>query len=100
MEDEGCVADLDELRDVIERTGEVDVRMMARAEDAEPPVQPDVEARRLHAAGVERLDADPSTLDLSPDVAVGEDHQGLRIRARSAAQVATASSASATGARS
>src|SRR5207245_11003850 len=100
VEDERRVADLDELGHVVERPCEVDVWMVARPEHPELTIEPDVQARWLDAGRVVRLDADAPPLDLGTDVAVGQDHQPVRIRARSASHVATVSSASATACRS
>src|SRR3977135_1261226 len=60
--DERRVADLDELGDGVAGPGEIDVWVVARAEDAEHVVEPDVEARRLDALRVERIYADAAAL--------------------------------------
>jgi hypothetical protein len=43
-------------------------------EDPEEPVEPDVDARRLHHGGLEGVQRDPLGVDLGEDVAVGEQH--------------------------
>ena len=76
MQDELLVLrDLDQLRDVVERPGEVDVGVTAGAKDAEVPVQADVDARGLHARGVEGVDADAPRCDRGADVTIREHHR-------------------------
>jgi hypothetical protein len=54
----------------------VDVRVAVVLEDAEVPVQPDVDAGRLDQLGLVRVELDPPGLDLGPDVTIGEEHAG------------------------
>src|SRR5258708_14645297 len=100
MKDERGVAHLDELREIVERLGEIDVGVVARTEHPEHAIETDVEARRLDARRVEGIDPDAAAVDLGADVAVGEDHQSPRVRARSPAHLAAVSSASRTASRS
>ena len=54
----------------------VDVRVAVVLEDPEVAVEPHVDARGLHHAGVVRLEHDPAGIDLGGDVAVGQEHAG------------------------
>src|SRR5207253_4364757 len=76
MEDEGrAAAHLHELGDVVEWIREVDVRVLARAEHAKEAIEADVDRRRLHARGVEGIDADPARSDRRTDVTIRQDHE-------------------------
>ena len=52
----------------------VDVGVAGVVEDPEQIVEADVDARRLHQAVVERVDAQPAGGDFGPDIAIGEQH--------------------------
>ena len=65
----------DLLGEVVEVSGEVDVGLRGVLEDEERVVQAKVDARRLEARFVERIDDDAPGADLLEDRAVGEDHQ-------------------------
>src|SRR6267143_6357277 len=75
MEDETlALSHLDQLGDVVQGLREVDEGVLARAEHAEEAIEPDVDGRRLHAAGIEWIDPDAAGRDGGTDVTVGQDH--------------------------
>jgi hypothetical protein len=75
MEDERrLVVDLDQLRQVVLRLADVDVRVAGIVEDAEEPVDAHVDARRLQQGVVVRIDLDPPLFEQTPDRPVGQDH--------------------------
>jgi hypothetical protein len=77
VEDERpLVVDLDQLRQLLLRLLDVDVRVTRVVEDPEEAVDADVDARWLEQRLVVRVDADPLLLEQAPDGAVGEDHGG------------------------
>jgi hypothetical protein len=55
--------------------GRVDVRVQVVVEHSEEPVQPHVDAGRLHERRLERLQGEVARLDLGNEVAVGEQHR-------------------------
>src|SRR5436309_15333720 len=78
MEDERpLVVDLDELRQVLLRLLDVDVRVARVVKDAEEAVDADVDARRLQKRFVVRLDDDPLFLEQSSNRSVGKDHGAI-----------------------
>ena len=56
----------------------IDVRVQVVVEDAEPPVQPDVDAGRLDQGRLERVELELPALDLGDEVAVGKQHDVQR----------------------
>src|SRR5215469_5051112 len=77
MKDEGFLpVRLDQSGQVGLLDGGVDVRILVILEDAEVAVQADVNARRLDQIWIVRIEADPSGVQLGPDVAVREQHAG------------------------
>ena len=66
----GSSSDLDELRQVLLLDLDVDMRVQVVAEDAEVPVDADVDARRLEQRGVVRIDLDPALADQALDGAI------------------------------
>ena len=65
---------LDEGGQVVLAHRRVDVGVAGVVEDAEQVVQPDIDARRLDQAFLERIDAKSSRGDFGTDVAIGEQH--------------------------
>ena len=74
VEDERLAVDLDELRQVLLRLLDVDVRVARVAEDAEVAVDAHVHARRLEQGLVVRVDPDAALAEQASDRAVGENH--------------------------
>src|SRR3954454_2952520 len=74
MQDERLAVDLDELRQILLRLLDVDVRVARVAEDAEVAVDANVDARRLEQGGVVRVDPDAALVEQAPDRSVGENH--------------------------
>src|SRR5690242_20767704 len=75
MQDEWAVLrHLHRLRQILHRLAHIDERMPRVVEDAEAPVDAQVDARRLDHRGVERVDQDPPAFDLRADGAVAEYH--------------------------
>ena len=76
VEDERLLAvlDLHQLGEVVHRLAHVDVGVAGVVEDAEAAVHAHVDAGRLDEPLVERVDDDPSGLDLRTDRAVAEHH--------------------------
>src|SRR5437588_2458663 len=75
VEDERLArGDLEGLGDVLQRLADVDERVADVVEDAEVPVEPDVDARGLDQRGIVRLQHDAAGRDLLPDRRVAEDH--------------------------
>jgi hypothetical protein len=64
----------DEAGQLVLLLGRVDVGVAGVVEDPEQGVEADVDARRLHQAVFERIDAQPSGIDLGSDITVGEQH--------------------------
>ena len=77
MEDERVlVVDLDELGQLRLLDLDVDERIAVVVEDAEEPVDADVDARRLEKRLVVRVDLDPPLGEQAGDRRVGEHHSG------------------------
>ena len=77
MEDEGLlVGDGDELGQVLHPLADVDVGVAGVVEDAELPIDADVDARRLDQIRVVGVEGDPAGVDLLADRAVAEHHRG------------------------
>jgi hypothetical protein len=77
LQDEGVLAlGFDQPGQVGLFDGEVDVRVAVVLEDAEVPVQPEVDAGGLDQLRFVRVELDPAGLDLGLDVAIGEEHAG------------------------
>jgi hypothetical protein len=77
MEDERLflVRDLDELREVLHRFLDVDVRVARVAKDTEETVDADVDARGLQELLGVRIDADAPLFEQPADGAIGENHE-------------------------
>ena len=81
VQDEGlALLRLDQAGEIVLPDRRVDVRVSGVVEDAEQVVEADVDARRLHEVGVERVDAQSPGGDFGPEVAIGEQHRAERIR--------------------
>ena len=81
VEDERLVPlDLDELGQPFLLSLDVDVGVAGVPEDPKHPVDPHIEARRLHQRGVVRVDSDSACVDQTPDRAVGEHHRAILAR--------------------
>ena len=65
---------LDQGREVVLAHRRVDVGVAGVVEDPEQVVQPDIDARRLDQAFLERIDAKSPRGDFGTDVAIGEQH--------------------------
>src|SRR5688500_9260949 len=75
MEDERLVAlDLDQLGEALHRRADVDIRIARVVEDAELPVDADVDAGGLDEPRIVWIDDDPAGRQLCLDGAVGQDH--------------------------
>ena len=79
------VADLDELGELLLVLLDVDRPQAVVAEDAEEPVDVQVDRGGLDAAVPERVDADPTGGELFTDRQVGEDHGPEQVSRRRAA---------------
>ena len=70
--------DLDEVGEVGLVFGRVDERVLVVVEQPKEAVEPHVDARGLHHVEVERVEADPASVEFGPDVAIAEQH-GIRL---------------------
>ena len=90
VEDERVlVVDLDELGQLRLLDLDVDERVAVVVEDAEEPVDADVDARRLQERRVVRVDLDPPLGEQAGDRRVGEDHRGDSMTAESSSRRVT-----------
>ena len=64
------VLDLDELRELLLRLADVDVRIAVVVEDAKEAIDADVHARRLEQGVVIRIDLDPALFQQASDRAI------------------------------
>ena len=69
--------DLDELGQLLLLDLHVDVRVPVVVEDAEEPVDADVDARRLQERRIVRIDLDSALREAAGDRRVGEDHGAI-----------------------
>ena len=74
QDERSLIVDLDELRQVLLRFPDIDVGVPRVVEDAEEPIDADVDARRLEQRIVVGVDEDPTLVQQSRDRPVGEDH--------------------------
>jgi hypothetical protein len=77
VQDERLVAlDLGELGQVGHLGLHVDEGVSRVVERPKRPIDVQVDRRRLHAPGIERIDLDAPELDLLEDAPIGQDHGG------------------------
>ena len=80
MQDERLVVDLDKLGEIGLLFFDVDVGVEVIAEDAEEPVNPDIDAGWLEQRGVVRINDDPAFANESFNGAIRKNHAAILAR--------------------